>query len=647
MSRYPTVSALTPQWGKTELTARAIAALRRSDYPGEIEALVYDNASPGGPGPVADRDDVTLLRGDENIGFGPAVNRLAAEATGDYILILNNDTIVDPRCVRLLVAAMSDPARPGVVAPRYRDFDGTVLEMGGYLGPDGSGWQLFRGTRPPAALERMRYPAHYGSAACLLVDRALFAEYGGFDDLWAPAYYEDTDLCFALREKGRPTLVEPRAIVYHYEGATAGKDVSAGLKSYQLRNQSRFVARWSDQLEKLPRASLGAALGAALAPPKRGHRILWAVPHLPRPDREAGHARIMRMIEALQHAGHRVSLWAEHTHDAGRYGRLLEDHGVAWFGGGLPSRRQLPAGQPRAFASLDQVLGLLHWDAVIISFAELADRLLPSIRQQQPRAAVLVDNVDLHFLRQERGGALGIADLEQLTKEQELATYRAADGVITASTLETEILFQELPATPAHTFAVAAEEPRLVEDPPPDGSLLFLGNFAHHPNVDAVDWWAGEIAAEVERLAERPIAMRVVGSGSESYRDVWPPHHLDIVGWVEDLADEFDKARVFIAPLRYGAGTKGKISAALARGLPTITTSIGAEGVTPEVLAALAVADRPVDIARHVIELMTDDEAWQERRVASAAAAEAEWRRQKALVDEFADWVGRRIRFRL
>ena len=645
MSATPSVSVLIPQWGKTELTVRAVAALRRSVYDGEVEVIVYDNASPDGAGLVGERDDVTMMYDEVNIGFGPAVNRMAEQASGDYILILNNDTVVEPRCLGRLVSTMSDPRNPGAVAPQYRNFDGTVLEMGSYLGRAGDGWQLFRGIRPPESLEHIAYPAHYGSAACLLIDRRLFLRHGGFNDVYAPAYYEDTDICMAMAEVGRPTLIQPSAIVFHYEGATAGKEVTAGLKTYQVRNQTTFVSRWSHRLDALPPASLHAALGHALAPDTGGKRILWVSPHLPRPDREAGHARIMRMIEALQNAGHRIYLWAEHAHDAGRYGRMLEDKGIAWFGV-TRLKRSMPDSDRRVLAGLDEIVQLLPLDGVIISFAELAERMMPVIRQYRPRAAVLVDNVDLHFLREERGGALGIRGLAQATKERELATYSGSDGVITASTLETEILGREIPTTPAHTFAVAAEEPNLVEDPPVGGSLLFLGNFSHHPNVDAVEWWAAEIAAEVERLSGRAIPMRVVGSGSEAYREIWPARHLDIAGWVEDLAEEFDRARVFIAPLRYGAGTKGKISAALGRGLPTITTSIGAEGVTDTVMDALAVADHPPAIARHILELMTDDDAWRERRDLSAAAAEAEWRRQKALVEEFAEWVNRRMRFR-
>jgi len=295
---------------------------------------------------------------------------------------------------------------------------------------------------------------------------------------------------------------------------------------------------------------------------------------------------------------------------------------------------------------LHEVLGTVGWDAVLIQFPDLVQRFTPVVRDTRPHAAVIADPVDLHYLRAERAGSLGVGGHVIADRETELASYRAADAVLTASDHETEELRAELPGVEAHTFAMSAEPPVAAGDLPLDGSLLFLGNFHHHPNVDAVEWWVNEIAPEVERLAGRPIALRVVGAGSDGYRDAWPQDHLDLAGWVEDLGPEFDRARVFLAPLRYGAGTKGKITAALAHGLPTVTTSIGAEGQSPAVLDALAVADDAPTIAAIVADLMTDDTAAGAQREGSIAAAEAAWNRQSALYEEFADWVGRRVRKR-
>ncbi len=639
-----TVSVCLVQWGKTDLTVRAVAAVARSQLE-TVEILVYDNASPGGPGPVADRADVILVEGEDNIGFGPAHNRLAARATGDLLLILNNDTVVEPRAIGRLVDRYLAGDRPGAVTPQYRDFDGRTLEMGGFLGSGGDGWQLFRGERPPPSLQRMSYRSQYGSGACLLVGRDDFLRLGGFDDLFAPAYYEDTDLCLKLESEGRPTVVEPGAVVYHYEGATAGRDLNQGPKAYQLRNRTRFVQRWQDRLAPLGPIDFGAAVTHALAPPAPdGRRVLWLSPHLPRPDREAGHQRIVKMIEALQADGDLVALWAEHLHDADEYGRRLERMGVPWFGTRRDHRWGV-APETALLSTAHDLLRTVPWDVVVISFPELASRLIPVVRQLRPEAAVVVDDVDLHFLRQERARAAGIEVFEVISKARELATYGASDGVITASDLESELLADLLPGLPTWTFTVAAEEP--VEPVTVGETLLFLGNFNHHPNVDAVEWWLSEVGPAVQRHTGAPLPLRIIGAGSDARRSAWETAGagmLSVAGWVPELGPEFDRARVFVAPLRYGAGTKGKILAALAHGVPVVTTSVGAEGNHDEVLAGLVVRDDPESLAEAVATLMTDDAAWKEQRELAARAGRAAWERQRALTDEFAAWVHRRAR---
>ncbi len=639
----PSLTVQLVQWGKTELTARCVDSLARSGYDGDMEILVYDNDSPGGPGSVESDGRMTLIQGAGNIGFGPAHNHLASEADHELILILNNDTVVLPGALTHLARTLQEEG-VGAVTPQYRDFDGSILEMGGYLGPTGEGWQLFRGMRPPTSFRRMSYRAMYGSGACLMLPRRLFLDQGGFDDRYAPAYYEDTDLCLKLAGQGLRTVVQPRAIVYHYEGATSGRDVSTGPKAFQVRNRERFLGRWSDRIGHHPPITTSTAIGHAVAPDDpNGKRILWMAPHLPRFDREAGHARILKMVEALRDAGHGVVYWAEQCFHADRYGAVLEDIGVAWLGSARPYRPGLVE-RPTAYASAEEALRMVPWDAVVISFPELASRMIPTVRTASPQAAVLVDDVDLHFLRTDRALAAGIETTIVIDKQTELATYAEADGVITASTEESAVLEKELPGLPTWPFAVAADPPSIGADEEAQ-SLLFLGNFDHHPNVDAVMWWVSELARAVETRVGRPIKLRVVGAGSERFQQMTGGEaSVDVAGWVEDLTPEFHRAKVFLAPLRYGAGTKGKILNSIAHGVPVVTTSIGAEGNDDAVLRAIRVADDPPDVAEHVAALLTDDALWREARAAAITAGQTMWDHQDALAREFAEWVVRRTR---
>lgn len=644
----PSLSVVIPQWGKTEFTAQAVAAFRRSDYAGDVEIIVWDNASPGGPGPVADRDDVTIIDSQTNVGFGPAMNGLAHQASGELLVLANNDIVPAPDCLDWLVARFNQHPTPAAVLPRYRTFDGRQLESGSYVGRDGRGWQLFHGVEVPESLRHQPYRAHYGSAACMLVSRKTFIEQGGFDDRYAPAYYEDTDLCVAAWTKGRETIVEPRATVFHYEGGTSGRDIKVGPKALQLKNHAVFRQKWADWLGELPPISFPVALEHALTLGSSESPILWLIPHLPRIDREAGHARMVRMLRLLKERGHAVVVWAENCHDPDRYGVVLEDLGIPWFGHVRRERWSTPRASTRVLEGLGSALNAADWSTVIISFPEFAERIMDHVRAQAPKAAVLIDDVDLHFLRQERAAALSVGNGDELSKERELAIYGRSDGVITASSHETQVLQKELPGQAFQTYAVAAEPPREDEPTEPGGHLLFLGNFIHPPNVDAVDWWIDELAPRVRQLAGRAVPLRVVGSGSTMFADLWAARSPDVsvAGWVTSLDSELRASRVFLAPLRFGAGTKGKIASAIAHGLPTVTTSIGAEGVDRHVASVLNVADDPDEIAALVAQLMTDDQVWREATQKTIQAARGSFQYQQALGEEFVDWVSRRSRTR-
>lgn len=611
------VSVLIPQYGRTDLTVRAVEAVRRSRGDLEFEVLVHDNGSDGGPGPVAEDPGVVLSTSEHNLGFGPAVNAMAGTATGTHLLILNNDTVVHPDATARLVARSRSQAEVGPVVPLYRDFEGAVLELGGGLGEGAQAWQLFRGGRPPAGLATVAHRADYGSAAAMLVERDLFLRVGGFDDAFAPAYFEDTDLCLRLAAEGHPTIVEPRAVVFHFEGGTAGTDVASGLKAYQTRNRATFAARWRSELKARGPVGLHRSVQAATTPATGQPRVLWLAPTLPRRDRDGGGRRMMEMLGLLRQEGAGLAFFAQSAHDAERYGGHLGELGIPWFGGSSPSRW---SGASRALGPYDVLPDLLRaapWDVVVVSFARLARRVVDVIREAAPDAALVIDNGDLHFLRHDRARELGVEITDTLTKDEELDAYASSDGVITSSGPEDDVLRSELEGIATHVVTVAPPEP-IRGAPAPDGALMFLGNFGHPPNTDAVQYWTDALAHRVAAHAGREVPLRVVGAAT----DALPAHpSLDVAGWIPDLADEFACTRVFFAPLRYGAGTKGKILEAMAHGVPVVTTPTGAEGFPPRVVEALLVGETDDQLALKAALLMTDDEFWARQRQRVAVAA--------------------------
>lgn len=229
--------------------------------------------------------------------------------------------------------------------------------------------------------------------------------------------------------------------------------------------------------------------------------------------------------------------------------------------------------------ALTGALARRRYDLVLFEFYRLFADYAPVIRERQPGAKIVIDTVDVHFAREETAARLGLhahADAAR-TKQDELAAYRAADAVIAVTKEDAAILEHEqigsvfvipiiVPLRERSTLKVGAE-------------VLFVGGFSHAPNLDAVRWFIQDIWPRV--IAAAPDArFHVVGSNPpEELRMLGAVPGVVVHGYVPDTAPFLDRASVSVAPLRYGAGMKGKVNEALAAGVPVVTTSFGAQGL--------------------------------------------------------------------
>ncbi|MDA1265233.1 MAG: glycosyltransferase family 2 protein [Planctomycetota bacterium] len=249
----PEVSVIVPFYGEVEVTlacARSVLANTSPDGP-SFELILRDDRGPAAipeDEPLLGDDRVRLSRGEENLGFLRTVNAAAREARGRHLLLLNNDTEVLPGWMEALVAVLEEDRGVGVVASTLLYPDGSLQEAGGIVFADASGSNYGKHDDPSQPTYRYRRRVDYGSGASLLVRRAVWDELGGFDERYAPAYYEDTDLCFRARAAGHAVVFEPRSRVVHLEGHTSGTDLAQGAKRHQVTNRARFLERWQAEL---------------------------------------------------------------------------------------------------------------------------------------------------------------------------------------------------------------------------------------------------------------------------------------------------------------------------------------------------------------------------------------------------------------
>src|SRR5690606_33215558 len=193
------------------------------------EIIVVDDASPGDSlAKLRQVDGIRLHARAANGGFIAACNDGAALARGEFLVFLNNDTVPQPGWLDALLATFDDHPDAGLAGAQLVYPDGRLQEAGGVVFADGHGWNYGRHGDPADCRFNYLRDADYLSGAAIAIPRALFASLGGFDTRYAPAYYEDTDLAFAVRAAGRRVLYQPASVVVHDEGTTSGTDTSSG-----------------------------------------------------------------------------------------------------------------------------------------------------------------------------------------------------------------------------------------------------------------------------------------------------------------------------------------------------------------------------------------------------------------------------------
>jgi glycosyltransferase involved in cell wall biosynthesis len=242
---------------------------------------------------------------------------------------------------------------------------------------------------------------------------------------------------------------------------------------------------------------------------------------------------------------------------------------------------------------------------------EAAAAVMPSLNALRPGVRVVYDSMDLHYLRLERQArvtnSLGLAVQARLMRRLEREVSSSADVAVAISGEEAPLL-RALAGTAEVAILPNVHQARGDEPPPrrERSDLLFVGNFTHAPNVDAVDVLVHEVMPRLWR--HRPeLVLAVAGRGLEA-RSL--DERIRVLGFVDDLDALVDSSAALVAPLRFGAGLKGKLGYALARGLPVVTTAVGAEGFSPSE-GMLVVPDGDWDtFAARTLELLGDDELW-------------------------------------
>lgn len=638
----PLASIIIPVYNQKEYTIQCLDALRKHTPEDLYEIIVVDNCSTDGTHDylMGIEGSVKVVTNRENQGFTVACNQGAREASGKFLVFLNNDTMP----LKGWLTALLDTFKLGddiaAVGSKLIYPDMKLQEAGGIIFNDGNGWNFGRGDIPDNGRYNRLIEVDYCSGASLAVRKELFEQAGGFDEIYAPAYYEDTDLCFSLREAGYRVLYQPESEIIHFEGKTAGVSTNSGFKRYQVINRDKFRKKWAHRLkDQGPSPYEGAPKpftadrerrlagfahhnrtnsleGVCAEETSETKNFLIIDPFLPIYDKASGSFRLYQIVKILANTPRvHVTYIARHGHHGDKYVKLLTSMGVEVHHTDPEKMFSFDLFIHKSSINLKYLLAKRHYDYAFLSFYEIATQYLPDIRLYSPSTRVIIDTVDIHFLREMRQAELYSDDALLLkarnTQKNETDIYSRADALITVTEQDAEVIRPFLSDRSIYVIPNIHPVRQGEINFKNRSGIIFIGNYYHPPNIDAVEYYLRDIHPKIQEKG-LSIPVSIIGDGlpeqvkelGKGYKDI------TFTGWVPETRPFLDSARISIAPLRYGAGMKGKVGEALAAGLPVVTTPIGAEGMGLTHGQDIMVAHSADEFAETITRLYEDSSLW-------------------------------------
>lgn len=619
----PDVTVVLVTWGGAALALRTLRSLQLVGGV-SFEVVIVDNASTDRCRDMLERvEGATVLLNSSNVGFQRACNQAATAAVGEYLLLLNPDAEVTESSISAAVEAARGTGAWVVGGPVVA-VDGLLQEAGGIIWADGTCEGFGRGLNPDRDEFRYRRPVDFVSGVFLLTRRDRWAQLGGLDERFHPAYYEDVDYCARVWEARGTVIYEPDARVVHVEHGT----VESTTRAREMMRERRdvFQSLHEDFLTGQEPHDRLRRLHACVRD-RHSPRVLIVDDRVPFSDEGSGAPRMLALVRALADEGARVTFFA----------KLLPTGGQRDPHTTLP--RDVEAIVGRGLAELTGFLREREgvFDTVIISrpanMAEVVE-LLDADPSLLADARLVYDAEAIEAYRN-----AGEATLQgqpwtdrQLSDaiEQEVSLASQADIVLAVSEGEAKSFARHgcgQVAVLAHSVTARTDTPGRSER----DSILFVGNLRYStlPNVDGLMWFLDEVVpvlrARLTEIGRECPDVRVVGRIGEETGALLRRDGVALLGAVDDLTGEYDRAAVFVASTRYGAGIPIKVVEAAANGVPVVATRILVEQLGWPSATLRGVDADPSEFAQELVELLSNQEAWQRQRHLALEIVAARW----------------------
>ncbi|GJM11779.1 MAG: hypothetical protein DHS20C12_01820 [Pseudohongiella sp.] len=578
------------------------------------ELIIVDNNSTDETAQLLDRiNNSKTIRNAENLGFVKAVNQAGEVARGEYILLLNNDALIEENTLSNALDVIDGDESVGAVGAKIKLLDGSTQEAGSIIWNDGACLGYGRGQPPEHYQFMFQRDVDYCSGAFLLFRNSSFQSLGGFDLDYAPAYYEESDFCIRLQKQGLRIVYVPNVQITHYEFASTGG--MEGAKKLQAEHREILCSKHTDFLSGLLENSPSNVLNARTR--NDFPNILVIDDRVPYPSLGAGYPRCSNLLSELSKMDLNIGFypllfpeesWEDVYKTVPNNIEVILDSGHDGLQSFLETRKNF-----YQFVVVSRVHNMEFFNHCL----SLDPDLLGDTKIIYDAEAV---SAPREILRMEFLGEAMSADEQAELISKELEQSKLAEKIVAVSNNEAEIFKRH-----GYSDTVVLGH-TIARRPGSNGfnerrGLLFVGALRDEgsPNVDSLLWFLINVFPLLE-AAIPDLELHVVGDNSAPSLATIKKDNINFTGRLDSIEEMYNNCRVFIAPTRFAAGIPHKIHEAAAKGLPSVTTALLAQQLGWQDGKELLVGDTPEAYAAQCIELYQNEGLWQAVRDAGLAA---------------------------
>lgn len=536
---------------------------------------------------------IKVIRNEERSGFFVSANRGVAEARGEYVLFLNSSAEVMAWWLDELTTALYNHPDAGMIGSQLINLESSkVQESGNRICKDCDILPLGKDEYPDHPLYSFFQEVDFCSSFSMIIRKKVFEEIGGFNENYATQCLGDADLGMRLKKAACKNYVVPGSRII-----SKTQTVRDNVNDWNL-----FSDLWRQYLQE--NAIYDNRNDSVNFKPVK-EWILYIDAEYPMADRGSGGMDAIFFMEYMIKRGYHVVFHGEHT--AGydpKYTGILLRMGVECVYQPFRKIFEYVAhnGYKFSYLFISRIYQARHFDWLLKPYC--------------PHAGYIFNTVDVHFVREMREADLRHDDIQRhqaaYTKQCELAVMSAVDATIVISSDEKKMLENEYDMPRVYHVPQARKIFGLAENTKRRGAV-FIGS-AHPPNMDGLRYFHDQVLPLLPEDFSLTIigeALRMMIANDDQYKDLLDCPQFKFIGFVPELATILDHAKITIAPLRYGAGTKGKVASSMAHGVPCVSSSFGTEGTGMKHGENIMIADDPEEFALHILDLFKDPELWQ------------------------------------